>query len=244
MDGLRLGRAFERACRSQNPRHQCSYSAAKTPNCNWVAKPKRHNTCCTDKEKVFYDHLPNPEIESLGFEWEACINAWKTVSASLPTITNPRHRNVPKSYSENKLAKWVGNQRFQYRLHPEGKTSSMIPYPGIGSLGFEWNTNLPPGRPLSELADYQKATGTAMSLQVQSENTNLVRGSETKRLQYRLHLKGKKSSAPRIQELESLGFEWDSRDATWEDRLSELADYRKIHGHCNVLKLQRNSQAG
>jgi hypothetical protein len=34
----------------------------------------------------------------------------------------------------------------------------------------------------------------------------------------------------RSQELESLGFEWDSHSAAWEDRLSELADYHKIHG--------------
>jgi hypothetical protein len=26
------------------------------------------------------------------------------------------------------------------------------------------------------------------------------------------------------------------RVSAWEDRLSELADYRKIHGHCNVPK--------
>jgi hypothetical protein len=39
----------------------------------------------------------------------------------------------------------------------------------------------------------------------------------------------------RIQELESLGFRIDLRHVTWEDRLSEeLADYRKINGHCNV----------
>jgi hypothetical protein len=39
----------------------------------------------------------------------------------------------------------------------------------------------------------------------------------------------------RIQELESLGFEWGVvYGAAWEDRLSELADYRKIHGNCNV----------
>jgi hypothetical protein len=38
----------------------------------------------------------------------------------------------------------------------------------------------------------------------------------------------------RIQELESLGFEWDGQDAAWEDRLSELADYRKLHGHCTA----------
>jgi hypothetical protein len=42
----------------------------------------------------------------------------------------------------------------------------------------------------------------------------------------------------RIQELESLGFEWEwvICTTTWEDRLSELSDYRKIHGHCNVPK--------
>jgi hypothetical protein len=27
-----------------------------------------------------------------------------------------------------------------------------------------------------------------------------------------------------------------SKDIAWEDRLSELADYRKVHGHCNVPK--------
>jgi hypothetical protein len=30
------------------------------------------------------------------------------------------------------------------------------------------------------------------------------------------------------------GQQW--RDSTWEDRLSQLAAYRKIHGHCNVPK--------
>jgi hypothetical protein len=38
----------------------------------------------------------------------------------------------------------------------------------------------------------------------------------------------------RIQEMESLGFDWVMRVTTWEDRLSELADFRKIHGHCHV----------
>jgi hypothetical protein len=52
-----------------------------------------------------------------------------------------------------------------------------------------------------------------------------------------LHAEGKTSfvTLSRIRELESLGFEWDRSSATaWEDRLSELADYRKINGHYNV----------
>jgi hypothetical protein len=40
----------------------------------------------------------------------------------------------------------------------------------------------------------------------------------------------------RIQALESLGFEWRICITTWEDRLNELTDYHKIHGHCNVPK--------
>jgi hypothetical protein len=67
---------------------------------------------------------------------------------------------------------------------------------------------------------------------------------------YSLHLKGKTSpmTLPRIQALESLGFEWgSSRGATcpWEDRLSELANYRKVHGHCNVpRKYNKNAKLG
>jgi hypothetical protein len=38
----------------------------------------------------------------------------------------------------------------------------------------------------------------------------------------------------RIQELESLGFEWDRFGTTWEDRFSELTDSWKLRGHCNV----------
>jgi hypothetical protein len=50
----------------------------------------------------------------------------------------------------------------------------------------------------------------------------------------------------RIEELEILGFEWARLDAPWEDRLSELAEYRKIYGNCNVptYELQREHQAG
>jgi hypothetical protein len=69
------------------------------------------------------------------------------------------------------------------------------------------------------------------------------------RVNYRLHLEGKKSTmmtALRIQALKSLGFEWDcGRGAVWDDRLSELADFRKIHGHCNVpQKYSENTKLG
>jgi hypothetical protein len=43
-------------------------------------------------------------------------------------------------------------------------------------------------------------------------------------------------TAFQIQKWESLGFEWDSLRVAFEDRLNELVDIPKIHGHCNVPK--------
>jgi hypothetical protein len=75
-----------------------------------------------------------------------------------------------------------------------------------------------------------------------SENTKLGIWVATQRSQYGLHIKGKKSciTLSRIQKLERLAFEWDSQGTAWEERLSELADYRKIYGHCNVPR--RNNE--
>jgi hypothetical protein len=154
------------------------------------------------------------------------------------------HCNVPKGYSENtKLATWVTKQRSQYKLHQDGERSQMaLPrIQALESLGFEWGSR---GAPctwedsLSELADYRKLHEHCNVPKGYSENTKLATWVTKQRSQYSLHLKGKAPLlfTPHIEALESLGFEWGSRGATctWENGLSELADYRKVHGHCNV----------
>jgi YHS domain-containing protein len=152
------------------------------------------------------------------------------------------HCNVPKNYSENtQLGTWVKTQRSQYKLHRGGKTSAMTfsRIQEMESLAFEWAII---GAPvawevrLSELANYRRIHGHCNVPRNYSENTQLGMWVNNQRSQYKLHREGKTSAMTfsRIQELESLAFEWDCSGATWEDRLSELADYRKIHGNCNV----------
>jgi hypothetical protein len=77
--------------------------------------------------------------------------------------------------------------------------------------------------------------GTAMFLNATAKIPSWLRGSQRKGINTGW-TKGTKSlmTTFRIKELESLGFEWGRYDATWEDRLSELANYRKMHGHCVV----------
>jgi hypothetical protein len=89
---------------------------------------------------------------------------------------------------------------------------------------------------LSELAEFGKIHGHCNVPRKYNENTKLDQWVSTQRINYRWHEEGKASpmTTYRIKALESLGFEWDCYGAAWADLLSELADYRKIHGHCNV----------
>jgi hypothetical protein len=91
---------------------------------------------------------------------------------------------------------------------------------------------------LSELAEYCKIHGHCNVPHGYSENTKLASWVRTQKRQYKLHLDGKASfmTLSRIQVLKSFGFEWNCYDVAREHRLSELADYRKIHGHCYVPK--------
>jgi predicted chitinase len=150
------------------------------------------------------------------------------------------HCNVPRNYSENtKLANWVMNQRKRYKLYQEGETSAMTlsRIQKLESLGFEWDClGATWEARLSELADYRKINGHCNVPRKYSENKKLANWVADQRKQYRSYQEGETSAMPlsRIQKLEGLGFEWDCLGATWEVRLSELADYRKINGHCNV----------
>jgi hypothetical protein len=180
-----------------------------------------------------------PPSKASGRQWR--VSAWEDRLSELADYRNIHgHCNVPKNYNENtKLAKWVTTQRYQYGLHLEGKASHMTTFriQELESLGFEWGVGVAAWEDrLSELADYSKIHGHCNVPKNYNENTKLAKWVTAQRYQYRLHLEGKASymTTFRIQELVSLGFEWDGYGAAWEDRLSELADYRRNYGHCNV----------
>jgi hypothetical protein len=89
---------------------------------------------------------------------------------------------------------------------------------------------------LRQLAEYRNSHKHCNIPKNYSENTHLATWVANQRKQYKLHLKKKPSqmTLSRIQELERLDFQWDSRSATWDGLLSELAAFRETHKHCNV----------
>jgi hypothetical protein len=197
------------------------------------------------------------DLLELADEVETSVQQWRdsTREDRLSELADYRkihgHCNVPKNCSENsKLAYWVGTQKTQYRFHREGKRSSLTlsRIQELEGLGFEWRSHGATWEErLSELANYRRIHGHCNVPKSISEHATLGNWVAKQRSNYGLQLEGKKSNMtlPRIQELESLGFEWCCFGATWEVRLSELADYRRIHGHCNVpTKSRENSKLG
>jgi hypothetical protein len=124
------------------------------------------------------------ELESLGFEWDrSCVTAWDDHFSELANYRKNGHCNVPKNNSENAaLAQRFTHQRFQYKLHEEGKAPSMTAFriQVFESLGFEWKLCVPASWEdrLSELADYRKIHGhTAMFLKCTAKTPSLLIGS-------------------------------------------------------------------
>jgi hypothetical protein len=207
----------------------------------WVSNQRTNYRLHLEGKKSSMTTFRIQELEGLGFEWDYSSATWEDRLSELADYRKINgHCNVPRIYSANaKLGTWVAAQRTQYRLHLKGKESSMTlsQIQELESLGFErgW-CNTAWGDRFRELADYSKIHGHCNIPERYSENSKLAKWVATQRYNYKLHVKGKTSyiTLSRIQELESLGFEWDSQGAVWEDHMSALADYRKIHGHCNV----------
>jgi hypothetical protein len=214
----------------------------------WVNKQRANYNLYRDGKKSHMTALRIQELESLGFEWN-CLDVVREDRMS--DLAEYRkiygHCNVPYNYSENaKLAIWVNKQRGNYKLYRDGKTSHMtaLRVQELERLGFEWNClGATREERLSELAVFRNIHGHCNVPRRYSENAKLGMWVSKQRSNYKLYRDGKKThmTALRIQELESLGFEWDGKGTVWEDRMSELVDYRQIHGHCNVPRNGKNT---
>jgi hypothetical protein len=162
------------------------------------------------KRKVF--NSPRPSQPQTDAERHHAARAF---ALSVPPLPLSRKRRRDKEESSNDA---------HANKHPRSRRRT--------SKGTAWEDRL------SELANYRKVHGHCNVPQKCSENAKLGTWVAMQRSQYRLHLKGKTSqiTISRLLALKGLGFEWGSRATAFEDRLSELADYRKVHGHCNVPK--------
>jgi hypothetical protein len=87
-----------------------------------------------------------------------------------------------------------------------------------------------------ELCEYCKVHGNCQVPHTYTQNAALARWVKRQRYQYKLRMENKPSTMTdqRVAVLERIGFVWDSHVAAWDERRSELIDYKRTYGHCNV----------
>jgi hypothetical protein len=182
------------------------------------------------------------QLEDLGFEWETPESAWEDRLADLMDFCYTHgHCNVPQWYKDNPpLAQWVKQQQANYKLYRDGKPSTMTAarIQQLQDLGFKWGEPLELSweERLAELKDYTNTHGHCNVPYACKDNPPLAMWVCTQRRQYRRHRDAKTSgmTAQRIKQLDDVGFEWDPREAAWNEHLAELEDFCDAHGHCNV----------
>lgn len=88
----------------------------------------------------------------------------------------------------------------------------------------------------ANLCAYREQQGDCLVPHAYPPNPALARWVKRQRYSYKLMKQGKPSTmtAKRMEELEGIGFVWDSQNATWKDRFHELTNFRAEKGHCNV----------
>ena len=230
-------------------------AAAAPPNANVVTSTLRRSSCQTPRTDTSEEQLDDDDEDANPDNDDDAANAavgdlpglsWEDRLGELAVFCKAYgYSNIPNRYSENtKLARWVTNQRTQYKLHLAGKKSNMttLRIQELERMGFEWDRHGAAwAARLSELVAYRKMHLHCNVPRNYSENTKLGKWVANQRVEYKLQQEGKTSfmTLLRIQELEGMGFEWDSHGAAWKDRLSELANYRQVHGHCNVPQKYR-----
>jgi len=96
-----------------------------------------------------------------------------------------------------------------------------------------------------ELLEFQKEHNNCLVPHTYPANPELARWVKRQRYQYTLFNQNKKASinVDRIKILDDVGFVWDSHEATWQERLAALSEFKDEHGHCEVpSKYQPNPQ--
>lgn len=158
---------------------------------------------------------------------------------------------VPRGYGPNpKLASWVAEQRKQYKLMRDGKPSNITPerVAALNEIEFAWNAQEAAwSRHYSDLQAYKAKFGDCLVPLSYTARPQLGLWVKEQRRHYMLLVQGRKShmTQARIAQLESVGFVWDSHEATWWDRFNDLKAYQAVHGNCMVpTKYQPNPRLG
>ena len=152
------------------------------------------------------------------------------------------HCLVPGQYSINpRLGLWVLQQRRNYKLQQEGRTSPMTSelIRALNGIGFDWGTSKTDWSDLfRQLCEFKKQSGHCLVPGRYSANPKLGLWVAQQRHCYKLQQEGKPSAmtAERTRAFEGIGFDWGTSYLNWNARFQQLTEYKAEFGNCLVPK--------
>jgi Helicase associated domain len=137
--------------------------------------------------------------------------------------------------------------RKQYKLLQDGKQSSITQerIDQLNTIDFAWNAQEAAWtRHMNDLRLFQAENGHCHVPLNHDKYPKLGLWIKEQRRHATLMKQGKPShmTETRSQELNSLGFCYDTHEATWMDRWRELAEFREQHGSCVVPSTHSNTK--
>jgi len=210
---------------------------------NWVATQRLHYRKYLAGKYSPMTQERIDQLNSVGFDWEIFMTGWKGTFEKLVQFKELHgHCRVPRNYSvaDVNLGNWVATQRLHYRKYLAGKYSPITQeqIDALESLGFNWGTaNTGWKGTFEKLVQFKELYGHCQVPQKYSvDGISLGTWVTTQRSNYRKYLAGKGSpmTQERIDQLNSIGFDWGTAKTGWEVHFQKLVQFKELHGHCQV----------
>lgn len=166
-------------------------------------------------------------LNEIGFVWHFPNSVWEQRYQDLVAFRNANgHCMVPREYPQNPdLSHWARGQLNQRRLG----SLSQERRERLDALGFVWDqVSEKWEQRFQELVAFTKRYGHCNVPQHYFENPALGSWLSCRRRDKR----NGRLSTEREGRLAALGVVWNTKDATWEERLQQLIDLKSRDGHC------------
>jgi len=145
------------------------------------------------------------------------------------------HCNVSQSDAGNKsLSHWVNNQRFLYKKN----TLSSDRTEQLNSIGFIWDKRDHAwNEKFDQLCAFKAQNGHSNVSKYVTQTKFLGQWVVNQRVFYKRNT----LTSDRIQQLDSIGFEWDPREVSWNEHFDQLCTFKTQNGHSNVSTLDTHN---
>ena len=190
---------------------------------NWVGiQRKSFNQGCLSENRI-------ARLNELGFDWNPFESKWERYFATLAEFYAAQgHCEVPFDWPKSSsLRAWISNQRNNHRTGRLGESRIKR----LENIGFAWEPLDQKWAEMSQaLKEFHITHGHCDVPQKYAPSPKLGSWVNTQRMAKR----DGSLTSDRIEQLNSLEFDWAVRSSKWEEMLGRLLAYRAKSGDCHV----------